>query len=845
MKSAAASKIAYNAQGQAPGSSDPVLRDRDLKFRRPVRSAAEQILEIVDRERPSLVTLDVFDTVLWRPSRVPADIFSLVGTRLFTEKMLRYGLGPEQFSVARRQAEHRLRLEALQQGRSPEIGLIAVYSALQHILATDSTTLDEFISVEVEVERKALQPDYTLQQVLSGLRARNIPHAYCSDTYFTATELKRLLKRADPTVDKICIASSHDEGSDKAQGLLSVVAARCGIAPTDILHIGDNLEADTRGAKRVGAPSIHLPQFKAIAREFFEGEEQAARLLGLDWADFPVRCGIDAIRRQVWNEVIGLQRKGDLVDELGLLTVGPLLTAFAEWTLEQAEAAGIEHLLCLTREGMFLSELINIFADQRGSKVKAIPFLTSRTVTYPTLFTEGDMAEFQAYFFSRRTPMTAASFLARAGSAELVSEVPAELRHVLVRGGDPRADKVLEALVRSAAVRAAVTNWSIGVQDSLARYVSRVAAESDVSSEAMIGMVDLGWTTRSQTVLRKAMERLGWTGGSIGFYLATDEAAAREVAEGSISRGFLFEMGAPRSECRVTLRCKEILEQVCSADVGSVVGYDMDGAVIFDPARPPASQHRFLAGLRGRVRDFCHAYQAMLADNKGGSWCLADMAPALRVMLARLTVCPTERELTLIGNWVHDENNGSESSETICDPYFLELVRYATLRQIHSLPVYWVFGLLKLARPQALDSLVLLSRGGHMVGDDHWHAARLQFFTNGELIEDLAADYFIASDGVGISYATFHHAGCFSIRWFNYGSDGAIRIERVLVGSKPSQAGAVLRTVYFEPANILRDGETVPGAVIVSPGMSVEIMLPILDGLCETSLILCLRRVAA
>lgn len=833
--------ILSHAQPTAPAL---ILRDRDAPFRRPAQSAAAQILELIDRRRPSLVTLDVFDTTLWRPCRTPSDLFSLVGDHFERRGLLKLGLAAASFGVARRQAEHLLRMEARRRMASIEIGLAAVYERLLPIFMPHAQDVASLVSMEVAVEQEALQPDITAQRVLEGLRSRGLPYAYVSDTYFTAAELAQLLRAADPTVTLDAIVSSHDEGLGKSLGLIAVAAQRFGALPTDVLHIGDNHDADVRGAKRIGATPVHVPQCRDIAAGTFNGEIQVARLLGVAWEEAPVRCGIDALRRQVWHETIGLQGKAELADELGLLTVGPLLAGFAEWTLREAVAAGIDTLLCLTREGLFLAELLNLFAERLDIPVRATPFLTSRAVTYPTLFSSLDVTEFETYFFGRRTPMSASTFLTRIGAPETVTEVPHGLRHLPIRRGDPAGAQILGLLAGSKRIRAAVAAWAERTRTDLARYLARIGGEAQLGQESRAAFVDLGWTTRSQTVLRNALRHIGGPEVLIGFYLATDEAAGAETAMGTLSRGFLFDMGAPRAECRVTLRCKEILEQVCSADVGSVEGYDAEGEVIFGAAAAPGPQHRFLAELRGRVRDFCTVYLDQVERNadRSAAWSLSLMVPALRLLLGRLTVVPSADELKLIGDWVHDENNGSTASETICDPYFVELARYATPRQIHRLPLYWVFGLLQLARPHAFDSVIAQSRGAAVQGDDIWQAARLHLIAAGVIVEDLGVDYSFASDGVAISHATFHHAGPLALHWVNYGDEPGVRVERVLVARRDALTGEMTRSVHLLPAEIL-DGEAGPdGAIIVAPGGSVSVLLPPHPGPCETSLVLCLRR---
>ena len=57
----------------------------------------------------------------------------------------------------------------------------------------------------------------------------------------------------------------------------------------------------------------------------------------------------------------------------GAAVVGPVLTGFAEWVVDNAEQNGTDVVWCPMREGELLSALINNAARARGRKVEARP----------------------------------------------------------------------------------------------------------------------------------------------------------------------------------------------------------------------------------------------------------------------------------------------------------------------------------------------------------------------------------------------------------------------------------------------------------------------------------------
>lgn len=805
-------------------------------------AAFEQIKEIIVRRRPQCVTFDVFDTVIWRPARAPHHMFLGLGRSLQAQGMLSAFIDPPAFAEARRAAETLARQRKSARGEIWEVTLDEIYRELDACL---SVSRSKAIAAEVEFERQNTYPDPIVARLIEWIASKGIKIAFVSDTYFSASDIYKLIEEKLPIkISAEDIFVSCERHVDKERGLLAHVVRQYGLPPTSILHVGDNHDADHIGAKLIGSLPIHLKQFKDLDTERFRLEEHLAVALGHDWSCADLHVGVDSVRRHVSLAAQGFVHASSLASDLAFTTVGPVLTGFVEWVVRRAADLGIKKLFCLTREGLFLSELINTYAEHTGAQVFAAPFLSSRAVIYPTLFNNCDAEEFRIFFFSRRTPMTLRSFFNRIGNISLLSEFPASLRDFPLRIGSDVTDTIIRTLASSDKFRMPILEWAARQRASLKIYVDANAAALNLQSgEEIIGLVDLGWTTRSQRVLENALREVGFKNPTIGLYLATDSIATEEIARGTLSQGFLFNCGLPRNDAAIILRCKEILEQVCSADVGSVKGYGPQGQIVFSKNNTHTKQKQFLRDLRNGVRQFLKSYLT-LRDNPGyrlSPTALSDMQSALRIVLGRLTVMPTDGEVEEIGSWNHEENNGSDYAEQVCDPFFDELIGYATANQINALPVYWVFGHLVRRRPAMFEKLLLKSAGFHKEEHDRFCAARMYLTAPNGSTADLPADYFVTSDGRAISYCSFFTMEPTRVEWGNFGSDPSVFVERVLISLRDCHAGTVKRFVHENPAAVIKHGPIdAHGRVIVHQSTRAGVELPLLGGPHEVSIILCL-----
>jgi FMN phosphatase YigB (HAD superfamily) len=648
--------------------------------------------EVLAQEAVSVVSFDVFDTLLWRKVPEPRDAFELLGSELAGDGLLAPGVGADVFASMRARAEKRARQVRRDSGRGVEVTLDEVYGALPESLLRAGVSREELARREVDLERRLLVPDLDVLELARAARAGGRRVIGVSDTYFSEDHLRSFLGRPplDPElIDRVFASSSH--GAGKGGGLWSTVLHELGVPPEQVLHVGDNHDADVVAPQALGIRTAFFERRPAPLARVMERE----RVLG--GAPLHPRHGdhgLSALRAKVVHraEADALPAGMRPFWDYGAASLGPVFAGFAEWAHERAREAGVSRMFCLMREGELLSGLFNAAGEALGSPVRAEPIWLSRQVCARASIRDGTREELERMFVRRRMP-TLREFCHTIG-LNVESDLPDLAAEADARiDGANLGERAIEAITFSAEVRARVVAQSRELRERVVRYVE----SRRPPGEDRLFLVDLGWGATIQSLLERMLREAGTPCRTTGLYLLTRDQAAGEVLDGLDARGFLGSGGVPKRAVDTVMRSPELLEQVCMPDHGTQVGLTADLEPVLAPWDEPdrqrleraAAQVGIHAFLREWLRYRAAAGEALAPLHDGGE-------DALRAILVRAVAGPTLEEAALFGRWLHDENFGSQAVEEIVAGPSARAVRYLDPQALFEIPMselYWPFAL--------------------------------------------------------------------------------------------------------------------------------------------------------
>ena len=235
--------------------------------------------------------LDVFDTLLVRTVPEPAAAFTLLGERWRRQGRLPEGLTPEVFAQLRAAAEVRARETSSRTRNTVECRLSEVYAHLATALPHAGDP-QELADLEVDLERDVCRADLGVADLIGAVNELGKPVYLISDTYFSASQLRRLLERpelqgraiagiytsSDAAVNKgnalFAGGGDHERGGAR-KSLFDVLLGDIGTPASRLVHLGDHPEADLRGARSAGLQAVLYSKLTPQLKQVLEREGTA------------------------------------------------------------------------------------------------------------------------------------------------------------------------------------------------------------------------------------------------------------------------------------------------------------------------------------------------------------------------------------------------------------------------------------------------------------------------------------------------------------------------------------------------------------------------------------------
>jgi FMN phosphatase YigB (HAD superfamily) len=692
---------ASTASGRSEAQATPPAPDGDARL-----AAAFEQLAGDDRIR--VLSLDVFDTLLFRKLHEPVDAFPLIAIRLRERGALAEGVTAELFAKLRRAAEERARERVREEGRGVEVTLDQIHQALPASLFARDLSAADLGEIECEVERELLVPDLDVLALVREARDSGRTVIVVSDTYFSERQLRLFMARGplDPAqVDRVFPSSRY--GTGKASGLFSVVLEELGCRPEEVLHIGDNHFSDVVAPGRLGIQTMYFERRppaleRALAREAL----QVSAPLRPPHGDH----GLSALRAKVSHRVEGTRQPEGLRPfwDFGAAVLGPPFAGFAEWVHEQARRAGCSKALCLMREGQLLASLINSSPPADGG-VTAEPLWLSRQVCARAMITNGTREELEQLWMRRRLP-TLREYATALGLS--LDDLPAFADQAERRMDDAGfGHEVADVIVGDAALRSRVVATSRELRRRILRYVDQLRPPG----EPRLLLVDLGWGATIQATLEQLLRQAGADYDTLGLYLVTSEPAAERLLEGVESHGFLATAGLPVRAAEAVMRSPEVLEQICMPDHGSQIDLTEDLRPVLAEADEFSFQSVQRAAVQQGIAAFAREWRRYRERVPGALPPLWDGArDRLLAMVARAVAAPTADEAALFGGWMHDENFGSDRVESVVASPAARALPYLEPQGLVDIPMtelYWPFGLAAM-HDEHLAASVAAASGG-------------------------------------------------------------------------------------------------------------------------------------
>lgn len=626
-----------------------------------------EVARLLDRfPAARCLSLDCFDTLLWRDVHAPVDLFAAM---------------PGVSRAQRVAAEAAARKARVLAGRSGEVTIGEIHARL--LPNASAASREQSVADELLAEARHCHGFAPAIALMRDAKVRGLEVIIVSDTYLDASELRHLIAAAAgediaALIDQVFCSSKF--GLSKAAGLYGQVLRKLRHQPGEIVHLGDNFLADVEGVAPFGVSTVHLAQFSDEVRQRLRLEASADALLHPAETDCaralqPHRAAIAMVEPQL----------DDAAARLGATVLGPVFHAFESWLANEAATlaaahGGTVHWLFLMRDGYLP---FRVHGQRNGGSGHELE-LSRFTATAAHFTTDAAISAFVEEELGLRPATLARQML-----------LPEErIASLLAQLSMEEGSRALLKETRKGPFRKTLLRASRAFADRLVAHVRRTCnpAKGDV-----LMLVDLGY---NGTVQNRAGPLLAQR---LGCHVAGRYLVLREMElPGFDKRGLIDARHYSPEALDGFCANVALLEQLCTKPQGSVIDYQADGTPIRGTNEIKGAQ----SAVRERVQEGCLSFQRAVAHatvrppvpHTEAMW-----RKAAASVLARAMFLPLPGELAVVEAFEHDVNMGTAQTVPLFD-------RAIARRGLRQRGLFYMNGADRMLLPAEIDGEGLATR---------------------------------------------------------------------------------------------------------------------------------------
>lgn len=588
--------------------------------------------------RIKVLTLDCFDTILWRDVAQPIDVFFDLAQ---SPVMRRHGLT----AGMRIKAEAKARSHRRLRDGSVEVSLRDIYTtALPH---AGGEEIDALIAAEIEAEARACKAYPATVALIRAAHARGLAIHVVSDTYLESSQLRALLQRCLPAdaADLITqVFCSCETGVSKARGMFTRVLPKLGVAPATVAHLGDHPVADFTAARAAGVSGIRLRQHDAQMDELHRLTAVAG---GVALPSLRNTQAFPMPYRGAFGALSGVPR--DAATTLGALTIGPVMHAFAhylhrEWTTLCQHHPSVK-MAFLMRDGHLPERAFAAWHEAQGLTPPAAPRLAiSRFIAFgASLRNQADVDAYLAAFIGSRR------FADFARQLLLPDDVASDIVKAAQAASNPEAEFV--RLVHRPQTLDCIFRASTALRARLIRYLEQAAG---LKRGDTLVFVDLGYEGTAQRLLAPVLRDEMDVKLIARYLIASPTVGWEQQRAGLIDASWCDERAM-----MALVRYIALLEDLCTAGGASVIDYTEDGEPVMGQKTTPAAQVDAIAPVQQAAIDFVRK-ACVHFKTTGEVLDTPALARHCLATLTRLLHAPTSGEINYLAGFQLDMGLGTD-----------------------------------------------------------------------------------------------------------------------------------------------------------------------------------------
>lgn len=515
-----------------------------------------QILKIINGSRASVISFDIFDTLIERLVDRPEDVFRLLQDQYESHFENRLPVAALRIAAERK---------AHQKSDSPEVTLSEIYNCLDVSDAERSWLQDK----ETADEMALCFPKESMLACFDAALKSGKRVILISDMYLPRKVIEAILQKCGISGYATLYLSSEEKKVKRDGFLFLEVLKREEIQPSDLLHIGDNARGDFLVPRKLGI---------------------SATLLKTDSPCTEKSSSYAVLKRFI-------ARKADSYPDpfvrLGYAVLGPMLYGFSKWLKSEVIRQKADRVLFLMREGALLKEAYEAVGGNPDNA--CLLYVSRQSTTLPFLGNDTRLKELLTRLHARRVCYSVADFCdsCRLSSEDIKDVISAEEMQENMRSWPPARSQAFYEKIRSALIKSSKLN-----AENLRRYLKRIGLGKRNLT------VDVGYYGTIQSNLEQVLPDSAFFGAYLGYYLDKGKVAPGKAT------GFYFSHEEEPFVSDMALT-SGVFELLFLDTHGTTLDYDSEGNPILAEQDNDANQTERIRQAQSAAMEFVRTFSLM------------------------------------------------------------------------------------------------------------------------------------------------------------------------------------------------------------------------------------------
>ncbi|MBE5932526.1 MAG: hypothetical protein E7263_03770 [Lachnospiraceae bacterium] len=350
----------------------------------------QEIVDIMLNPDIKIISFDLFDTLVLRPVPGDKEKFELLD-KLYGE------LTNSQinFAKVRTLGEATLRRQIINgELKLEDVELDSIYQVIEDVFKIPHNIAQEIKDEETKLELALCSPRESGKYLYEKALETGKKVILISDIYYSKDMIMSLLEKNGYTGFHEVFVSAH-MGLRKITGnLYKKVIEEMNVAPSQMLHIGDNLESDCEIAKKLGINTVYLPSTLDVFNGYgcLRATERLCSNM-VDWEKASKEVGMSVFRKMAANKYFDnpfrefSQESNYNVDPyfVGYGALGLEVLGLVKWLSENIARDNVEEMVFLSRDGHLPMQVYEMYRKYHPKLPKASYLHVSRIALLPAM----------------------------------------------------------------------------------------------------------------------------------------------------------------------------------------------------------------------------------------------------------------------------------------------------------------------------------------------------------------------------------------------------------------------------------------------------------------------------